>query len=290
MQGTGTGKSVAYFVPAIMRAVSNRRAIVVSTATLALQRQLVGRDLPRIAAALAPLLGRTPTFAVATLWQARGELITRAPARTSSAHLLRPALALWEVSPSRYPPGLSGPPARRAWLQGAGTADSTRLLLVDGKASLQQSRLAPPSKAPEAATAEGMMSPGWGPLAPAGSAPSAGPLGPISPRRVRAGALVLPPASQGSVPRASPHPLGPVGVPPALSVLRAQPALRVRCPRQGRRGWRQGASWESPARSLGQCAVIPRFFCPAGPAASPQGPYCGASLRRMLQKKITSAS
>ena len=63
--GTGTGKSVAYLVPAIMRAVSNRRAIVVSTATLALQRQLVGRDLPRISAALAPLLGRTPTFAVA---------------------------------------------------------------------------------------------------------------------------------------------------------------------------------------------------------------------------------
>ena len=63
--GTGTGKSVAYLVPAIMRAVSNKRAIVVSTATLALQRQLVGRDLPRIAAALAPLLGRTPTFAVA---------------------------------------------------------------------------------------------------------------------------------------------------------------------------------------------------------------------------------
>lgn len=63
--GTGTGKSVAYLVPTIMRAVASKRAIVISTATLALQRQLVGRDLPRIAAALAPLLGRTPTFAVA---------------------------------------------------------------------------------------------------------------------------------------------------------------------------------------------------------------------------------
>lgn len=63
--GTGTGKSVAYLVPAILRAVERQRAIVISTATLALQRQLVGRDLPRIAAALAPMLGRTPTFAVA---------------------------------------------------------------------------------------------------------------------------------------------------------------------------------------------------------------------------------
>lgn len=63
--GTGTGKSVAYLVPAILRAVATNQTIVVSTATLALQRQLVGRDLPRIARALAPLLGREPTFAVA---------------------------------------------------------------------------------------------------------------------------------------------------------------------------------------------------------------------------------
>lgn len=63
--GTGTGKSVAYLVPAILRAMATNQTIVVSTATLALQRQLVGRDLPRIARALAPLLGREPTFAVA---------------------------------------------------------------------------------------------------------------------------------------------------------------------------------------------------------------------------------
>ena len=63
--GTGTGKSVAYLVPAILRAMATNQTIVVSTATLALQRQLVGRDLPRIARALAPILGREPTFAVA---------------------------------------------------------------------------------------------------------------------------------------------------------------------------------------------------------------------------------
>ena len=63
--GTGTGKSVAYLVPAILQAVAQNKTVVVSTATLALQRQLVGRDLPRIAAALAPIIGREPTFAVA---------------------------------------------------------------------------------------------------------------------------------------------------------------------------------------------------------------------------------
>ena len=47
--GTGTGKSLAYLVPAIARAVDTDEPVVVSTATIALQRQLVDRDLPRLA-------------------------------------------------------------------------------------------------------------------------------------------------------------------------------------------------------------------------------------------------
>jgi ATP-dependent DNA helicase DinG len=62
--GTGTGKSLAYLVPAIHHAVSKGSTVVVSTATIALQRQLVDRDLPRLAKALKPLLGRAPTFAI----------------------------------------------------------------------------------------------------------------------------------------------------------------------------------------------------------------------------------
>lgn len=62
--GTGTGKSLAYLVPAIARAVAAGRPVVVSTATIALQRQLVDRDLPRLADALAPRLPRKPTFAL----------------------------------------------------------------------------------------------------------------------------------------------------------------------------------------------------------------------------------
>ncbi|MCK6082947.1 ATP-dependent DNA helicase [Corynebacterium sp. LaCa54] len=62
--GTGTGKSLAYLVPAIRHAMNSGSTVIVSTATLALQRQLVERDLPRLTKALAPVMERTPTFAI----------------------------------------------------------------------------------------------------------------------------------------------------------------------------------------------------------------------------------
>ena len=60
--GTGTGKSVAYLVPAAAHAVATGRPVVVATATLALQAQVVDRDLPAVADALEPLLGRRITY------------------------------------------------------------------------------------------------------------------------------------------------------------------------------------------------------------------------------------
>jgi ATP-dependent DNA helicase DinG len=62
--GTGTGKSLAYLVPAVRHAVATGSTIVVATATIALQRQLIDRDLPRLAAALKPLLDTEPVFAI----------------------------------------------------------------------------------------------------------------------------------------------------------------------------------------------------------------------------------
>lgn len=62
--GTGTGKSLAYLVPAICHAQETGETVVVSTATIALQRQLVERDLPRLADALEDHLERRPTFAL----------------------------------------------------------------------------------------------------------------------------------------------------------------------------------------------------------------------------------
>lgn len=62
--GTGTGKSLAYLVPAIVQAMESDESVIVSTATIALQRQLVERDLPRLVSSLEPHLSRTPTFAI----------------------------------------------------------------------------------------------------------------------------------------------------------------------------------------------------------------------------------
>ncbi|WP_029117713.1 ATP-dependent DNA helicase [Mycobacterium sp. URHB0044] len=62
--GTGTGKSLAYLVPAIAKAIEANEPVVVSTATIALQRQLVDRDLPRLADALTAELPRRPEFAL----------------------------------------------------------------------------------------------------------------------------------------------------------------------------------------------------------------------------------
>jgi ATP-dependent DNA helicase DinG len=62
--GTGTGKSLAYLIPAMLAAQQTKKPVIVATATLALQSQLVGRDLPVFTEALAKALPRPPTFAI----------------------------------------------------------------------------------------------------------------------------------------------------------------------------------------------------------------------------------
>ncbi|GAB3157673.1 ATP-dependent DNA helicase [Myceligenerans halotolerans] len=66
--GTGTGKSLGYLVPAVRHAVSSGDRVVVSTATLALQRQVITRDLPLVAETVAPRLARTPRIALLKGW------------------------------------------------------------------------------------------------------------------------------------------------------------------------------------------------------------------------------
>src|SRR6476661_7414062 len=60
--GTGTGKSLAYLIPAVAHAVATGKPAIVATATLALQAQIVDRDMPRLAAAVAPIIRRRPTY------------------------------------------------------------------------------------------------------------------------------------------------------------------------------------------------------------------------------------
>ena len=60
----GTGKSVAYLAPAILRAVRAGEKVVVATANIALQEQLVGKDLPTLREVLVPLVGSDWKFAL----------------------------------------------------------------------------------------------------------------------------------------------------------------------------------------------------------------------------------
>src|SRR5207248_4936852 len=46
--GTGTGKSIAYLVPSLARAVRSKERVVVSTHTHTLQQQLMNKDLPGV--------------------------------------------------------------------------------------------------------------------------------------------------------------------------------------------------------------------------------------------------
>ncbi|MCY4081592.1 MAG: exonuclease domain-containing protein [Caldilineaceae bacterium] len=53
--GTGTGKSLAYLLPAAAWAVSNESRVVIATHTLPLQDQLLEKELPRVAQVLAEI-------------------------------------------------------------------------------------------------------------------------------------------------------------------------------------------------------------------------------------------
>jgi ATP-dependent DNA helicase DinG len=66
--GTGVGKSFAYLVPALLWAQANGERTIVSTNTINLQEQLVGKDLPILARALATT-AHEPTFALLKGWR-----------------------------------------------------------------------------------------------------------------------------------------------------------------------------------------------------------------------------
>ncbi len=63
--GTGTGKSLGYLAPALVRLVDDPRSrIVVATATLALQRQLATKDIPAALDAVEQVTGKRPRHAI----------------------------------------------------------------------------------------------------------------------------------------------------------------------------------------------------------------------------------
>jgi ATP-dependent DNA helicase DinG len=82
--GTGVGKSMAYLVPALRWAAANAERTIVSTNTITLQEQLVGKDLPL----LAELLSDQPVrFALLKGWRNYLCLSRLASAQAGSASL-----------------------------------------------------------------------------------------------------------------------------------------------------------------------------------------------------------
>lgn len=85
--GTGTGKSIAYLLPAIRWGLRNRERTVVSTNTINLQEQLVEKDLPFLQRAL----GESFRF---TLVKGRNNYVS-----------IRRARLAWEMAPTLLPDG-----------------------------------------------------------------------------------------------------------------------------------------------------------------------------------------
>ncbi|MDP9806994.1 ATP-dependent DNA helicase DinG [Trueperella bonasi] len=66
--GTGTGKSFGYLIPAMVWAAQSDQRAIISTATLALQRQIMQQDAPAVADALREIYGAHVNVALLKGW------------------------------------------------------------------------------------------------------------------------------------------------------------------------------------------------------------------------------
>ena len=133
--GTGVGKSFAYLVPALAWARNNAERTVVSTNTINLQEQLVGKDLPLLRRALGDA-DHTPTFALLKGWRNYVCLARLDQALASPQSLLEPekhqeldGLAAWvQHTTDGTLSDLPVPPSPDVWDEVSAEADlCTRL-------------------------------------------------------------------------------------------------------------------------------------------------------------------
>ncbi len=147
--GTGTGKSLAYLIPAACQALASGRRVVVSTATINLQEQLTGKDLPALQALLPP----QPPLAACQLKGRRNYLCLRrfadlrsAPSLSDDEARLASRVLIWlthtqsgdraELRLSQGEEGLW----RRLSADGAGCTADNSPFVVEGTCFLQRAR------------------------------------------------------------------------------------------------------------------------------------------------------
>ncbi|MFA7248437.1 MAG: helicase C-terminal domain-containing protein [Dehalococcoidia bacterium] len=117
--GTGTGKSLAYLLPALLHALRNDDRVVISTHTLNLQDQLANKDLPVASALVEEIAGFEPGSLRATVLKGRTNYLCRE----------RWAQVRMDPSPRSEPEvRLFGRVA--AWLPGTETGDLTELYMT----------------------------------------------------------------------------------------------------------------------------------------------------------------
>ncbi|MCW2780381.1 MAG: helicase c2 [Marmoricola sp.] len=113
--GTGTGKSLGYLVPALL----HKNRVVVATATLALQHQLVERDIPALMAAAGELLSGDPA--------ALGYAVLKGRSNYACLHRVREGVPNEQGVLVDLPEGSIGAEvvAMREWIEDESTAKGT---------------------------------------------------------------------------------------------------------------------------------------------------------------------
>lgn len=117
--GTGTGKSLAYLVPAALTASERGEPVVLSTNTLALQDQLLRKDVPDLKAALRDAATEAPIDVVAV--------------KGRSNYLCLRRWFPWERQPSLEPDEARLKAKVLAWLPRTETGDRSEIRLTGGE-------------------------------------------------------------------------------------------------------------------------------------------------------------
>ena len=119
--GTGTGKSMAYLVPAFAWAAANGQRVVVSTNTINLQDQLLRKDIPDLAQALGMELPASVLKGRANyLCPRRLDVLRRLGPRTGEEMRLAAKVLVWLAgggSGDRGEINLLGPAEAAAWMR-----------------------------------------------------------------------------------------------------------------------------------------------------------------------------